>query len=115
MKKVWLFVGLLLAFFAVPAMAAWWNPVDWVKSGLESGGWTALAWVLTGLAGLAVFSTVLAIRIVKTMREVGELLVSFADAFDDRKFTADELKQIAKDARDVCDVWRTTPAKFTGG
>ena len=115
MKKVWLFVGLLLLLFAVPVFAAWWNPVDWVKSGLESGGWTALAWVLTGLAGLAVFSTVLAVKIIKTMKEIGELLIAFADAVDDRKFTADELKRIAKDARDVCDVWRETPAKYTGG
>lgn len=118
MQRITLVLALafiLAVLFAAPVFAFSWNPIEWIKTGLEAGGWTALAWVLTAIAGLAVFSTILAVRIVKTMKEVGELLISFADAAEDRKFNPDELKKIAKDARDVCDIWRATPAKYTGG
>lgn len=110
-----LVLAALAVLFAVPAFAFSWNPVGWIKAGLEAGGMKALAWILTAVLGLAVFSTVLFIKIVSTLKEAGELLTTLGTALADRSMNADELRQIAKDARDVCNIWRTTPAKYTGG
>ncbi len=49
MKRFLIFLTLLMAFFATSAFAAWYNPVDWVKTALDSGGMTIIAYILTGI------------------------------------------------------------------
>ena len=73
---------------------------------------SGLAWILTALLGLAVFGTVAAVKIVKTMKEAGELLIVLSDALSDRKVTPDEIKAIRNDIRDVMDVWKKTPEGY---
>jgi len=103
---------LLFIAFAAPAFAAWWNPVDWLKSGLAAGGWTVLAYILTAVLALGIFGTVMALRIIKTLRETGELFIAFADAVADHNVTPAEIRGIIASARDVVDVWKKTPEQF---
>jgi hypothetical protein len=102
----------LAVLFAVPAFAFSWNPVDWMKAGLEAGGMKLLAWILTTLLGLAVFGSVLAVKIISTLKEAGELMTTLGNALADRSITTDELRQIANDARDVFNIWKETPAEY---
>lgn len=115
MKRI---LGILLAglafgmLFPVAAFALSWNPVDWLKAGLEAGGMKVLAWLFTALLGLSVFGTVLAVKIIATLKEAGELLATLGEALADRKMTAEELRQIGLDARDVFDIWKETPDAY---
>ncbi len=112
MKRfTWIFAVMFL-FFAGSAFAAWYNPISWVKSGLEAGGWNLVAYIFTGLLALGIFATVVFVRIVQTLKEAGEFQIHFADALADRKITTDELKQLAADARDVFDIWKKTPDAY---
>ncbi len=115
MKKfIGLFV-LLMASFAIPAMAFSWgdvNPINWVRSALSSGGYTILAYILTGILGLAVFGTIAVTRIIATLKETGELMIHMSDALADRHITDKELKQLADDIRAVTSVWAKTPPAY---
>ncbi len=112
------FIGLLIGLmvlFALPAVAFSWgdvNPINWLKSGLTAGGWTVLAYILTAVLALAVFGTVVAVRIIQTLKETGELLIALSDALSDRKVTPDEIKAIIADIRAVMDVWKKTPDAY---
>jgi len=104
---------LLFIAFAAPAFAAFsLNPISWIKSALESGGWTVLAYILTAVLALGIFGTVMALRIIKTLRETGELFIAFADAVADHNVTPAEIRGIIASARDVVDVWKKTPEQF---
>jgi hypothetical protein len=115
MKRVVMLVlcGVLLSLaFPLAAFALSWNPVSWVKAGIEAGGVKVLAWLFTALLGLSVFGTVLAVKIIATLKEAGELLATLGEALADRKMTAEELRQIGTDARDVFNIWKTTPDEY---
>jgi divalent metal cation (Fe/Co/Zn/Cd) transporter len=112
MKRFIALFTLLLLAFAAPAFAAWWNPVDWVKSALEGGGYTILAYALTAGLAFAIFGTVFAVKIVKTLKEAGELLIALSEALSDRKVTPEEIKAIIADIRSVLDVWKKTPDAY---
>lgn len=112
MKRFLIFFSLMMVCFATAAMAFSWNPVNWVKSGLEAGGWTVVAYLVTAFLALAVFGTVVAVRIIQTMKEAGELLIALSDALADRKVTPDEIKLIIADVRDVFNVWKATPPAY---
>jgi hypothetical protein len=115
MRRITFTFMILAAFavlFAVPAFALSWNPIDWMKAGLEAGGLKVLAWLFTALLGLSVFGTVLAVKIISTLKEAGELLATLGEALADRKMTAEELRQIGLDARDVFNIWKETPAEY---
>jgi hypothetical protein len=112
--KRFLFTFVFFMFvFATCAFAAWYNPISWIKAGLAAGGWNAVAWILTALLGLAVFGTVMVVRIINTLKEAGELLIALSDALSDRKVTPEEIKTITDDIRDVMNVWKTTPEAYT--
>jgi len=113
MKRILWILAVLMVCFAVPAFAFSWNPIDWIKAGLAAGGWNAVAWILTALLGLAVFGTVMVVRIINTLKEAGELLIALSDALSDRKVTPEEIKTITDDIRDVMNVWKTTPEAYT--
>ncbi|MDD5353038.1 MAG: hypothetical protein PHS93_07765 [Candidatus Omnitrophica bacterium] len=112
MKRFAWILAVLMVCFAAPAFAAWYNPVDWLKSLLSSGGYTVLAYILTALLSLAVFGTVAAVKIVKTLKEVGEFLIVLGDALSDRKVTPEEIKAIIADVRDVVNIWKATPEAY---
>jgi len=105
-------VVLLVLAFAVPAFAFSWNPVNWLKAGLEAGGMKLLAWILTAVLGLAVCGGVMFARVIRTLKEAGELQIAIAEAIADRKFDPEELKRIAHEARDVYDIWKPTPEQY---
>ena len=115
MKRI---IGIVLAglalgmVFPVAAFAFSWNPVDWIKSGLEAGGLKLLAWILTAVLGLAICGGVMFARVIRTLKEAGELQIAIAEAVADRKFDPEELKRIAHEARDVYDIWKPTPEQY---
>ena len=115
MKRSMIFtaiVVLLMLFLATAVVAFSLNPISWIKSALESGGWTVLAYILTAVLALGIFGTVMALRIIKTLRETGELFIAFADAVADHNVTPAEIRGIIASARDVVDVWKKTPEQF---
>jgi hypothetical protein len=107
-----MFFFVLFMAIATQVFAAWWNPVDWVKSGLESGGWTLAAYIATFALGLGIFATVLFVKIVNSMKAAGIFLQVLADALIDRKLTPDEIKAIIADAKAVYDPWKKTPEQY---
>jgi len=106
--------ALMMFLFATTALAFSWNPVDLVKGALDAWGWTAAAYIFSFILGLAIVGTIMAARIITTMKQLGELLVHLSERLSDRKMTADELKQTVDDIRAVANVWKTTPEKFNG-
>lgn len=115
MKRILLLLSLLMILFATSAFAFSFNPVDWVKSALSSGGYTILAYMLTAIMAIAIFGTVLAVRIVQTLKEAGELFIALSDALSDRKVTPEEIKTIVANARDVFNIWKKTPPAYVPG
>jgi hypothetical protein len=104
--------ALMMVLFAGAALAFSFNPAEWVKGALNTWGWTAAAYLFTFILGLAVFGTILAARIINTLKAVGELLVHLSERLSDRRMTAEELQETVADIRAVASVWKTTPEKF---
>lgn len=108
-KNVWA-VGLILlvlVFAATTANAFGFGDIkSWVT-------WQGAAYLLTFILGLGIISGgILFTRIVQTLKEAGEFMTYLADALNDKKLSADELKKIVADARDVFDIWKKTPDKY---
>ena len=75
--------------------------------------WNAAAYIITGLLAVGVIGeSVILGKIIRTLKEGGEFLTVLGDAVEDRKLGSDELNTIAKEARDVFDVWKPTPERY---
>lgn len=66
--------------------------------------------IVTALAGVGLFW-----KIMQSLRETGEALITICDAAEDRKITKEEWGVIRKEAWDIVLPWRKTPEKYLNG
>ena len=112
MKKIMMLCALMFILYVTSAFAFSFNPINWIKDGLAAGGWNLVAFILTAFFGLAIFGTIVFIKIINTMKEAGELLIDLSNALVDRKINPDEIKTIVNDIRNVFDIWKKTPDNY---
>lgn len=109
MKRLYAVIITLFAALAVatPALAFGWSDI---KSVLTGDTWPL---ILTGVVFLAfLVAGNIIMKVIKTLREVGELLIHFSDMVTDKKVTREEIDQFKADIRDVVNIWRKTPEEY---
>ncbi len=99
MKRFMLFTGILLVLFATSAFG---GPLDTIKGWLGGAGWTALAFILTGLLALGIVGKYTD-WLSNLFIVFGAALANLGLALKDRKLTGDELKQTIADFKKVKD------------
>jgi uncharacterized membrane protein YuzA (DUF378 family) len=99
MKRIIVLLALLMVVFAVPAFA---GPLDVVKGWLGGAGWTAIAFILTGLLAIGVIGKYTD-WLANLFIVIGTFATNFGVAIKDRKITGDELKQTIADLKKIRD------------
>jgi uncharacterized membrane protein YiaA len=104
-KRVMFFAVIMLVITASICYAGVFDTVkDWFSE-------NAIAYILTGLLAIGVLWNIIA-KINTTIKEIGQVMIIFADMTSDRKITTEEWLQFKKEIKDVFNIFAKTPDKF---
>ena len=109
-RKIKILTSMYLVFYFMFVAVASASVFSTIKSWIGGEVLATIATVIT-LIFSSIFGVLFA-KVATTMAEAGEFLVVLGNALSDKKITGNELKEIVGHARDVMNIWTTTPDQY---